>query len=258
MSNQASLLPALPDTLRAVVGNVFLAIVIVLLVDVVVVMLYRIGAVVLKVDYIKVFCFELGLCVAMLICALDLRFNVVALLPQGAARVAGYVVRALAVACTVVVLFLGGRIAAGGCVQTSGSAQYAIVLGMALEHDEPSKDLLLRLKTAKTYLDQNPQATLVLTGGNPSASGATEAQVMRSILLKDGVPATSIVLEDKATSTKENFANVARIVDPVQPVVLISSDYHMDRATRIAQTAGFVDVMRLPAPRASCRKSHLP
>ena len=30
--------------------------------------------------------------------------------------------------------------------------------------------------------------------------------------------------------------------------VLISSDYHMDRAVRTAESAGFSDVLRLPAP----------
>ncbi len=35
---------------------------------------------------------------------------------------------------------------------------------------------------------------------------------------------------------------------PDGPVVLISSDYHMDRAVRTARNAGFSDIRRLPAP----------
>ena len=38
------------------------------------------------------------------------------------------------------------------------------------------------------------------------------------------------------------------MIDPRKPVVLISSDYHMDRAVRTAESAGFSDVLRLPAP----------
>jgi uncharacterized SAM-binding protein YcdF (DUF218 family) len=40
------------------------------------------------------------------------------------------------------------------------------------------------------------------------------------------------------------------MIDPSRPVVLISSDYHMDRAVRTAREAGFTRVLRLPAPSA--------
>lgn len=33
-----------------------------------------------------------------------------------------------------------------------------------------------------------------------------------------------------------------------EPVVLISSNYHMDRAVSVARSAGFTNVLRLPAP----------
>ena len=41
---------------------------------------------------------------------------------------------------------------------------------------------------------------------------------------------------------------MAGLIDPREPVVLISSDYHMDRAVRTAESAGFSNVLRLPAP----------
>ena len=55
-------------------------------------------------------------------------------------------------------------------------------------------------------------------------------------------------LEDQAETTKENFQNIAALISKDEPVVMISSDYHMDRAVRIAQQEGFPQVMRLPAP----------
>ena len=48
--------------------------------------------------------------------------------------------------------------------------------------------------------------------------------------------------------TKENFANIAGLISPDAPVVMISSNYHMDRAVRNASENGFTHVMRLPAP----------
>ena len=38
------------------------------------------------------------------------------------------------------------------------------------------------------------------------------------------------------------------MIDPAAPVVLISSNYHMDRAVRTARNAGFTKILRMPAP----------
>ena len=94
----------------------------------------------------------------------------------------------------------------------------------------------------------NPESTLILTGGNPDRSGRTEAAVMRDILLERGVPEEKLTLEDQARTTKDNFRNAAQLIDPDEPVVLISSNYHMDRAVMTAKSAGFTHVLRLPAP----------
>ena len=71
---------------------------------------------------------------------------------------------------------------------------------------------------------------------------------MRDILIEQGVPDDRLILEDQAQTTKENFRNIAGIVSVKDPVVMISSNYHMDRAFRIASENGFTHVMRLPAP----------
>ena len=57
-----------------------------------------------------------------------------------------------------------------------------------------------------------------------------------------------MVPEDRAETTKDNFRNTALLVSPDEPVVLITSDYHMDRAVLTAKSAGFTDILRLPAP----------
>ena len=71
---------------------------------------------------------------------------------------------------------------------------------------------------------------------------------MRDVLTERGVPEDRLILEDQATTTKENFRNISEIVPAGDPVVMISSDYHMDRAVRNAAENGFSQVMRLPAP----------
>lgn len=136
----------------------------------------------------------------------------------------------------------------GRFLRTAGEAKTALVLGLALENGKPTDDLLSRLETGQRYLEAHPDAALILTGGNPDASGRTEAAVMRETLPERGVPEEKLLLEDQAETTKENFRDAKRMIDPNDPVVLITSDYHMDRAVRTAKAAGFTDVMRLPAP----------
>ena len=71
---------------------------------------------------------------------------------------------------------------------------------------------------------------------------------MRDILTGQNVPESSLILEDQAKSTKENFRNIAGMISGEAPVVMISSNYHMDRAVRTAKEEGFAQVMRRPAP----------
>ena len=212
------------------------------------VMTRRINAVVLKKTYARVFACELAACAAFLLFALDVRFGLLTKMRPGALRAAGWCLRAGVMVATAALLFLMGRVVAGSFVRTAAPARNAIVLGLALENGAPTADLISRLDTARAWLEANPGTRLILTGGNPDASGRTEAAAMRDILVARGVAEASLVLEDRAATTQANFANTARMLDPGEPVVLISSDYHMDRAVRTAKAAGFERVLRLPAP----------
>ncbi len=229
------------------IGDVLLALVLLLIVEIVIVMVRRISAVVLKEDYQKVFIYELILCAVLLLFALDVRFGIFAGWEPAIARMIGWALRAVIALASAVILFFCAKVIGGGMINTAGRADHAIVLGLALENGEPVPDLLSRLDAAQAYLMKYPEARLVLTGGNADGTGRTEAAVMRDILAERGVADGRMILEDQAESTKENFRNTARIIDPAVPVVLISSNYHMDRAVRTAKGAGFSFVRRLPA-----------
>ena len=71
---------------------------------------------------------------------------------------------------------------------------------------------------------------------------------MHDILAERGVDEARMVLEDQAKTTKGNFRNAAAMIDPADPVVVITSHYHMDRAVKTARAAGFTNILRLPAP----------
>lgn len=236
------------STFRQVIGDLLLVLFCLLTADVVIVMVHKMNAVVLKEDYQKVFRYELILCLILLLFAMDVRFNLFSRSTHTILRIVGWILRITVFLFSGVILFFFVKVVAGSLIQTADQADYALVLGLALENGEPTNDLLARLDKAQEYLEEYPEAHLILTGGNADASGHTEADVMRDILTGRGVPEEKLVLEDRSKTTVENFRNVAEMIPPEKPIVMISSDYHMDRAVRNAKEAGFSNVMRLPAP----------
>lgn len=233
---------------RRIVGDVLLFAAGLLTLDVIVVMTHRIRSVVLKADYREKFVYELILCGILLLCAADVRFRFFTRSKRASLRAAGWGLRSVVWLLSLVILFFCGKVVAGSMIRDPCRTGHAIVLGMALENGAPTSDLIARLDTAQGYLKEDPEAKLILTGGNADGSGRTEAEVMREILTQRGVPEDRMILEDKAKTTKENFKNTVGMLSPDEKVILITSDYHMDRAFRTAKSAGFAQVLRLPAP----------
>ena len=234
--------------IRRIIGDILLASAALLTADVVIVTLRKINAIVLKANYQKIFIVELILCAILLMFALDVRFDLFTRSKHRILRIVGWAVRCVVAALTLVIVCFFVKVIRGSLINTADRADHAIVLGMALENGQPTNDLLERLHTAEAYLENYPEARLILTGGNADAPGRTEAAVMRDILAERGVAVERMLLEDQAETTKENFRNTAQLIDPGAPVVLISSDYHMDRAVQTAKSAGFSNILRLPAP----------
>ena len=237
-----------PAPARRIIGDLLIFLMTALTVETIVVMTHKINTVVLKDDYIKVFRFELIFCAIFLIFALDVRFGFFTRLRFKVTKVIGWILRIVIVLLTAILGFFCIRVVVGSCINTSEQTDYAIVLGLALENGQPTESLLLRIDTGRKYLEQYPEAQLILTGGNADESGKTEAETMRELLAAQGVPDDNMILEDDAKTTQENFLNVAAMIDPAAPVVFISSGYHMERAVMYAKKAGFTNIRRLPAP----------
>ena len=238
---------------RQLIGDILVFLAAAFTVYLAVIMIRRINAVVLKDNYVKIFRYELAACALFLLFALDVRFNFTGNTRSGAVLAGVWLLRVLVILGCAVLLFFLVKITAGSFIRSEGRAKHAIVLGLALEDGKPTDDLLARLDMAEEYVKENPEGVLVLTGGNPDESGRTEAAVMRDLLLERGIPEDRMILEDRAETTKENFRNTARMIDPEEPVALISSNYHMDRAVQTAEAAGFARVLRLPAPSSVLR-----
>ena len=63
-----------------------------------------------------------------------------------------------------------------------------------------------RLIAAQDYLDENPEAVCVVSGGQGADESMSEAQCMRTkTSTEHGIAPERIYMEDKSTSTRENI-----------------------------------------------------
>lgn len=113
----------------------------------------------------------------------------------------------------------------------------AVVLGSKVSGTVPSADLRVRIETAAAYLKEHPQAKCIASGGQGKGEQVTEASVIREYLVKNGIDASRIFVEDTSVSTQENLRNSLALTkqNGLNPVMaIVTDDYHQYRAGRIA------------------------
>lgn len=117
-----------------------------------------------------------------------------------------------------------------------------IVLGAAVHGKTPSLTLKRRLDTAVEYHEQNPDAIIIVSGGQGAQEDITEAEAMKNYLINNGVTADKIIKEEAATSTYENFTFSKEILDEHfdsdYTAAFITNEYHTLRAGLCAKQAG--------------------
>ena len=129
-------------------------------------------------------------------------------------------------------------------------AEYAVVLGAGVNGTEPSQSLCERIDAAESYAKEYPNAILILSGGKGDLENISEAQCMYEHLIARGIPANRLILEENATSTQENLQFSMKLIEErsgavPEAVAVISSEYHLLRASLIAQK---LDVQMLGYP----------
>ena len=126
---------------------------------------------------------------------------------------------------------------------------YLIVLGARVEADgSPSPALRNRLDAAVEYLAANPETAAVASGGQGSDEPVSEAECIRDALVAAGVSPERILLEDQSTSTAENLAfSLALLDSPDASVGVVTNNFHVYRATRLAERAGYKNVFGVAA-----------
>ncbi len=154
------------------------------------------------------------------------------------------VLRNLAViGCVVAVAFTFFLDIYGKSDNTDYKEDVLIVLGAGVRGEVVTRPLAFRLNVAADYLEKNPDAYVIVSGGQGNGEDISEAEAMFRYLSNKGVKAERIIKEDKSTSTYENFkfskAIADKMFEPGYKAVFITNDFHVFRAERIGADAGF-------------------
>lgn len=155
----------------------------------------------------------------------------------------------LALGLTAILTFGGFLAVYGGQDTADYTEQTVIVLGCGLRGERVSVGLAKRLNKAYEYHEKNPEAMIIVSGGQGPQEDISEALAMKRYLAEKGVPEDKIIMEDKSTSTITNFRNSRAIMEEngmdLSSVVFVTNAYHVYRASSYAEDEGFIDIAHL-------------
>ncbi len=148
-----------------------------------------------------------------------------------------------------VFLFTEGCIISGFSKNTDKELDYIVVLGAQLKTTGPSRVLQYRLDTAYEYLTAHPDTKVIVSGGQGSNEPASEAQGMYDYLVKRGIEPGRIILEDKSVNTEQNIRFSKDFLQAdTDKVGIVSNNFHVFRAVKLAKAAGYRNVVGIAAP----------
>ena len=129
---------------------------------------------------------------------------------------------------------LFGAVMYGAYDHIQGEPRLMVILGCQVKPWGPSVLLQDRLDTALAYLEEHPEMTVVVTGGQGDDEPVSEAQCMYDYLTEHGVDGSRIVKEDRSRNTWQNINYTLALfqdgtVAPAEQILLVSSGFHLTR-----------------------------
>lgn len=121
---------------------------------------------------------------------------------------------------------------------------YLLILGCRVRGEEAEDILKSRIEAAGKYLVENKDVKAICCGGIVHEDQfKSEAQAIKEGLLNMGIEENRIILEDKSTTTEENFINAKMIIEETESgrdvkLAFLTSEFHLMRASYIAKSVG--------------------
>lgn len=122
-----------------------------------------------------------------------------------------------------------------------GRDSTVVVLGCKVNGTSPSLMLERRLDAAYEFLSENPDVTVIVSGGKGDDEHISEAQCMKEYLVDMGISPERIFMEDKSSSTYENLKFSKKIIEDnnlSSDITIVTDSFHQLRAEMIAGELG--------------------
>lgn len=155
---------------------------------------------------------------------------------------------ALIVIAVIVFLSLEGILLFNSHHKAGGEMDYLLVLGAQISGNKVTKNLSKRLDTAITYLLQNPDTLVIVSGGRGTEQLSSEAAVMKAYLLDQGIDQGRILTEEQSVNTTGNMKFSKELMKENATVAIVTNGFHIFRSTRLARKQGMNKVFALVAP----------
>ena len=153
-----------------------------------------------------------------------------------------------------------GAVLYGAYDHIQGDPQIMVILGCQINPWGPSVLLRDRLDKALDYLEDHPDMTVVVSGGQGPDEHISEAQCMYDYLTEHGVDEEQILLEDRSSNTVENLRYTMELLadegyDTTADMVVVSNGFHLTRVRMLWSRVcgGDYNLSTLAAP-----SSHVP
>ena len=122
-----------------------------------------------------------------------------------------------------------------------GNYEAIVVLGAQVKPDgTPSVQLQWRKDNAKQAYDLK-NVPIVVCGGQGGDEPMPEAECMKRYLTEQGVPPEMILMDPESVNTIQNLKNAGELLQNAgygKNVLIVTSDYHVPRATAMARDVG--------------------
>jgi len=133
----------------------------------------------------------------------------------------------------------------GGSSDESKKVDYALILGAGIDGERLSLTLYDRMNKGLEYLSNNPEAKVIVAGGQGPGEDITEAEAMRKFLVNKGINQSRIIKEDRSTSTMENIKFTKEILKSIDDretyeIMIITNRFHLFRAKLLAKRNGLI------------------
>lgn len=156
--------------------------------------------------------------------------------------------RCLFITCAIIFAFIELCIISEMRKQPVNGCEYMIIPGCQIRGTRLTGSLVKRLDCALNYHKNNPDIVMIVSGGQGKGENITEALAMKQYLCKNNICENQVIVEDKSTSTVQNMKySVNYIKDKNAKVAVVTNNFHVFRAKKLAEAQGLENVYGIAA-----------